>query len=66
MAALPSERMELRTLKEAAAGAGVSRATLWRWLRAGKIRRYRVAGDRRVFVDLDQILDLRRPREEER
>ena len=51
-------------LDEAAKRIGVSRRTLQRWLAEGRIKRFRVAGDRRVFVDPEEIERLREPREE--
>ena len=47
-----------RTLDEAAAQTGISRRTLTRWISEGRFRAYSRAGDRRRFVDLDDIRKL--------
>ena len=51
-------------LDVAAARAGVSKRTVERWLSEHRIKRYRIAGDKRVFVDPDEIERLREPRED--
>jgi predicted site-specific integrase-resolvase len=51
-----------RTLDDAAQQSGVSRRTLERWIGAGLLQRFVVRGDRRTYVDLDQIDKLREPR----
>ncbi len=48
-----------RTLDEAARQAGVSRRTITQWISDGKIRAYTRAGDKRRYVDLDEIKRLR-------
>jgi excisionase family DNA binding protein len=50
-----------RHLDDAAREEGVSRRTLNRWIEQGRLRVYRVPGDRRRMVDLDEIKKLRRP-----
>jgi excisionase family DNA binding protein len=50
-----------RSLDEAARQTGISRRTLNRWLSEGKLTPYRIAGDRRRFVDLDEVKRLRKP-----
>ncbi len=51
-----------RTMDEAAKQLKVSRRTLTRWVTAGKIRVYRVEGDRHRYVDLDEIRKMRQPK----
>jgi excisionase family DNA binding protein len=51
-----------RHLDDAAQEVGVSRRTLNRWIADGLLRVYRVPGDRRRMVDLDEIEKLRQPR----
>ena len=48
-----------RTLDEAAKQTGVSRRTLTRWVSEGRLRAYKRAGDRRRYVDLDDLRKLR-------
>jgi excisionase family DNA binding protein len=60
---LPSRPMATwRTLDEAAVQVGVSRRTLQRWIAERRIHAYRIAGDRRAWVDLDEVHELRTPR----
>jgi len=47
-----------RSLDDAAIQSGVSRRTLNRWIADGKLRVYTRAGDRRRYVDLDDIRKL--------
>lgn len=47
-----------RSLDEAAQQTGISRRTLSRWVAQGKLTAYVRAGDRRRFVDLDDIRKL--------
>jgi predicted site-specific integrase-resolvase len=51
-----------RPLSDAADESGVSRRTLERWLARGLLRRYTVMGDRRTYIDLDEVDKLREPR----
>jgi excisionase family DNA binding protein len=51
-----------RSLDEAAQETGLHRRTLQRWIGQGLLKPYRIYGDRRTFVDLDQIEELRKPR----
>jgi excisionase family DNA binding protein len=53
----------LISLDEAAGRYDLGKTTLWRWLREGKLKRYRRAGDRRTLVDQDQLDRLVEPRE---
>ncbi len=47
-----------RSLDDAAAQTGISRRTLTRWVSEGKLRAYSRAGDRKRYVDLDDIRKL--------
>jgi excisionase family DNA binding protein len=47
-----------RSLDDAAKQTGISRRTLTRWVSEGKLTAYSRAGDRRRFVDLDDIRKL--------
>jgi excisionase family DNA binding protein len=50
-----------RHLDDAARETGVSRRTLNRWIAQGRLRVYRVPGDRYRMVDMDEIKQLRKP-----
>jgi excisionase family DNA binding protein len=55
--------VELKPIQEAAEELGVSRDTLDRLIKAGKLARYERHGDRRVYVDMEQarqVLSFRR------
>jgi len=56
-----------RSLDDAAKQTGISRRTLTRWVSDGKLRAYSRAGDRRRYVDLDDLKKLQelRPIENE-
>jgi hypothetical protein len=67
LAAMPT----LKTLDEVAKlripvkGRGVvkvSRRLLQQWLTAGKLKRWHIEGDRRRFVDMDEVHKLLEPR----
>jgi excisionase family DNA binding protein len=62
MGATIAEMPKVIPLDEAAGRTGVSRRTLERWLSERRIKRYRIAGDKRVFVDPAEIERLREPR----
>ena len=51
-----------RSLDEAAKQTGISRRTLTRWVSEGKLRAYARAGDRKRYVDLDDIRELQKLR----
>lgn len=55
-----------RSLDEAARTTGVSRSTIYRWIKAGLLRPYRILGDPKTYVDLDVIGELRQPRPRDR
>jgi DNA-binding transcriptional MerR regulator len=49
------------TIRDAMKQAGVSRSTIDRWRRRGLLDAFRAPGvDRRVYIDLDQLHELRR------
>jgi excisionase family DNA binding protein len=55
--------VELKPIQEAAEELGVSRDTLDRLIKAGRLARYERHGDRRVYVDMEQarqVLSFRR------
>lgn len=54
-----------RSLDEAAEATGIHRRTLQKWVKAGLLTPYRVMGDRRMFLDIDQIEELRKPKPRE-
>jgi excisionase family DNA binding protein len=50
-------------LDEAAAKIGVNPRTLYRWIKAGELKRFRGGiGDRKVYVDLKELRQLQKPR----
>lgn len=51
-----------RSLDDAARETGVSRRTLQHWAKLGHIRIYVIPGERKHFVDLDEIEKYRQPR----
>jgi len=51
----------LKALDDAAAQSGVHRRTLQRWLNDGSLTAYRIAGDRKRYIDLDELEKLRQP-----
>ncbi len=66
MAIRSSPMPRWRTLDDAAAQTGISRRTLNRLISRGQLRVYTVVGDRRHFVDLDEIKKLKQPKPIER
>jgi excisionase family DNA binding protein len=48
-------------LDDAARQSKVSKRTIQRWIRRGKLRRYRIMGDPKAYVDLDEIRKLQDP-----
>ena len=49
-------------LDEAARRTGVGRRTLYRWIKAGRLHRYKGGiGDRRVYLDLAELRQLQKP-----
>lgn len=53
---------ELVQIDRAAAKAGVSRRTIYRWLKDGSLKRFKRGGDPFVLVDLGAVRQLRKPR----
>lgn len=49
-------------LEEASERFGVSVMTLRRAIRAGQLKRYEIWGDRKVYVDPEEVERLREPR----
>ena len=52
----------IKSLDEAARLTGVSRRLIQKWLGGKRLTAYSIAGDRRRFVDLDEIKKLREPK----
>jgi excisionase family DNA binding protein len=52
----------IKSLDEAARASGVSRRLIQKWLGEKRLTAYSIAGDRRRFVDVDEIKKLREPR----
>jgi excisionase family DNA binding protein len=48
---------------EAAERLGVHESTIRRWIGQGKLKPYRIHGDRRRFVSVDEVEALREPQE---
>jgi excisionase family DNA binding protein len=48
---------------EAAERLGVHETTIRRWVKEGRLKPYRVMGDRRRFVSVDEVEALREPQE---
>ena len=61
MAIQSPEMATWRTLDDAAKQSGVSRRTLQRWVSKGLLTPYARMGDKRLWVDLDQIRKLKEP-----
>ena len=58
LAAMPS----LRSLDDAARIGKVSRRLLQKWLAEGKLKRWQIPGDRKRYVDMDEVKKLLEPR----
>ena len=54
------------TVGEAADRLGVHDRTIRKWIREGRLKPYRVMGDRRRYVSADDVEALKEPRELER
>jgi predicted site-specific integrase-resolvase len=52
-------------LTRAAAEFGVSETTLFRYLKAGRLRRYRRSMDLKTYVDREELQELREARQVE-
>jgi hypothetical protein len=53
--------MRLVPIQEASQRVGVNQVTLYRAMTAGRLKRYKQFGDKRTFVDIDELKALRRP-----
>ncbi len=58
LAAMPS----LRSLDDAARIGKVSRRLLQKWLGEGQLKRWQIPGDRKRYVDMDEVKRLLEPR----
>jgi predicted site-specific integrase-resolvase len=64
LATVPREIPEnLQPITEAAQASGLTVETLYRWMHTRGLRRIRVPGDRRTFVDRHQLAELLKPEE---
>jgi DNA-binding transcriptional MerR regulator len=52
----------LKTLDEVSRELGIPRRTLQTWLVLRKITPYKIEGDRRRYLDVDEVRRLREPR----
>jgi excisionase family DNA binding protein len=52
---------EYVSVDDAAAELGVSRATLWKWIKLRELETFRVLGDRRTLVRRADVARLREP-----
>jgi DNA-binding transcriptional MerR regulator len=46
-------------ISEAAAAVGLTERTIYRYIRLELLKRYRSKTDRRTFVDLDELIELK-------
>ena len=51
----------LKPLDDAVQDTGLGRRTLQRWLSEGILTAYKIAGDKRRYVDVEEIEKLRQP-----
>jgi len=58
----PVAVVQLVQVDRAAEKAGVSRRTIYRWLKDGSLKRFKRGGDPFVLVDLGAVRQLRKPR----
>jgi predicted site-specific integrase-resolvase len=64
LAVVPREiPKNLQPINEAAGANGLAVETLYRWMKTRGLRRIRLPGDRRTFVDRDQLAELLKPEE---
>jgi excisionase family DNA binding protein len=52
--------MRLATVEEAAKETGIGRSTIFRYIRYGYLKPYKKALDRKRYIDLDELEELRR------
>jgi excisionase family DNA binding protein len=57
---------DLVLVRDAAEEFGVSRSTIFRWIKEGLLTRYRQRGQRAILVDRQQLRRLTRPAPEKR
>jgi excisionase family DNA binding protein len=53
----------LKPIDEAARIAKVSRRLLQQWMTEGKLKRWQIPGDRKRYVDMDEVKRLKEPRQ---
>jgi excisionase family DNA binding protein len=53
--------MTLSSIDEAAGALKIGRRTIQRWISEAKLTGYRIEGDKRRYVDLEEIRRLREP-----
>ena len=63
MALVSAAMPKVITVAEAAERLGVHERTIRRWIKEGRLKPYRVLGDVRRFVDVDEVEALREPQE---
>ena len=61
-----AELPKVITVAEAAERLGVHDRTVRKWIREGRLKPYRVMGDRRRYVSADEVEALKEPRELDR
>lgn len=49
------------SVEEASAELGVSRATVWNWIRRNRITTFRVVGDRKTLIRREDVERMREP-----
>ena len=54
--------LDLIPLVQAATEYGVDRATIYRYLKAGRLKRYKKGMDRRTYIDRAELKKILRPR----
>jgi excisionase family DNA binding protein len=52
----------VKSLDEVAQELGIHRRTLQRWIYEGKLTPYRIEGDRRRYLDIEEVERLREPK----
>lgn len=52
----------LRTVEATAKAEKISARQLHRWVAEGKLKRWKIEGDRKLYLDLDELRKLRQPR----
>ena len=49
------------SVEEASAELGISRATVWNWIRRNRITTFRVVGERRTLIRREDVERMREP-----